>query len=43
MCRSIFKWLLSKGIMGAALILNLISAIILGIAMFILNWYYKNH
>jgi len=43
MCKDIFKWLLSKSLLGAALTINLISYIILAVAMIILNWYHKHH
>jgi hypothetical protein len=38
MYRSVFYWLLNKGLLRAALILNSIAYAILGVMLWILNW-----
>jgi hypothetical protein len=43
MFKSIFQWLLNMSLTRAALILNTIQYVILGIVMAILNWYHKHH
>jgi hypothetical protein len=41
-CRHTWDWLLNMGIFRASLVLNLIGAMILAIAMWILSWYVHN-
>ena len=43
MIKQVFYWLLNKGVLVAALLINVISFVVLAIVLFILNWYHKNH